>query len=204
MDDAEFVGWYGSWSPLGVRDVTLLLAGFDAPWWIVGGHAIERFTGVSRHHEDIDIAVLRPDAAQLLQVLAGEYHAWANASGTLTPMIDGRLDLPADAGQIWVRRDASSPWEADFVIAEQRDGTWVWRHDPTVTIALEDLVWTDADGVRFARPEIVLAHKARWCQPKDDLDFDTTWPLLDIRARAWLRTVVTTMYPDHPWLAHMT
>jgi hypothetical protein len=42
-------------------------------------------------------------------------------------MIDGRLDLPAEAGQIWVRRDASSPWEVDFVIAEERDGKWVWR-----------------------------------------------------------------------------
>jgi Aminoglycoside-2''-adenylyltransferase len=204
VDDAEFFGWYGPWSPIGVRDVRMLLSGLDAPWWIVGGHAIERFTGVSRHHDDIDVAVRRSDAAHLLKVLAREYHAWANASGTLTPMIDGRLDLPADAGQIWVRRDASSPREVDFVIAEERDGKWVWRHDPTVTIAYDDLVWADADGVRFARPEIVLAHKAKWRQTKDDLDFRTTWPLLDTPARSWLQTTLTSMYPDHPWLSHMT
>jgi hypothetical protein len=181
-----------------------LLVGLDAPWWIVGGHAIERFSGVRRHHEDIDVAVFRSDATRLLEVLAGKYHAWANASGTLTPMLDRRLDLPRDAGQIWIRRDASSPWEVDFVVAEERDGKWAWRHDPTVTMALEDLLWTDDDGVRFARPEIVLAHKAKWRQPKDDLDFEATWPQLDRPARSWLQTTVTAMYPAHPWLSHMT
>ena len=77
------------------------------------------------------------------------------------------------------RRSALSPWEVDFVIAEERDGNWVWRHDPTVTTSLADLTWMDDAGVRFARPEVVLAHKAKWRQPKDDLDFDAAWPLLD-------------------------
>jgi hypothetical protein len=170
---------------------------------IVGGHAIERFTGVHRHHEDIDVAVLRPDAGRLLEMLATEYHAWANSSGALTPMIDGRVDLPPHAGQIWVRRDALAPWEVDFVIAEERDGRWVWRHDPTVTMPLGELTWVDEDGVRFGRPEIVLAHNAKWRPRKDDLDFRATWPLLDNHARSWLQSTVTKMYPDHPWLRHM-
>jgi len=90
----------------------------------------------------------------------------------------------------------------DFVIAEERDGNWVWRHDPTVTMTLADLTWIDS-GVRFARPEVVLAHKAKWRHQKDDLDFDAAWPLLDDRARAWLRARVTAMYPDHAWLSRM-
>ena len=169
----------------------------------MGGQAIELFTGVSRPHDDIDVAVLRPDAAQLLEVLAAEYHSWANASGTLTPMIEQNLDLPVDSGQIWVRRNAQSPWEIGFVIAEERDGNWVWRHNRSVTMADEDLTWIAHEGVRVARPEIVLAHKARWRQPKDDLDFAATWPLRDAPSRAWLQTTLATMYPGHPWLAEM-
>jgi hypothetical protein len=203
VDDDAFFQWYGPWSPPTVREVSILLGGFEYPWWIVGGHAIELFTGVPRHHDDIDVVILRPHATQLLQVLAPNYHAWANASGTLTPMLDGRLDLPANAAQIWVRRDAQSPWEIDFSVADERDGNWVWRHDRSIAMTLGDVTWINPDGVQVSRPEIVLAHKAKWRQPKDDADFDSTWPLLDVPAKTWLRTTVTTMYPDHPWLAQM-
>jgi len=202
VDDEEFERWYGPWSPLDVRGVETLLERFDAPWWVVGGYAIEQFTRVARRHEDIDIAVFRPDGPQLLRALPADFHAWANSSGSLTPMVDGRVDLPSDVGQVWIRRGALSPWEVDFVIAEERDGDWVWRHDPTVTMTLADLTWID-NGVRFARPEVVLAHKARWRHQKDDLDFDAAWPLLDDRARVWLRATVTAMYPDHAWLSRM-
>ncbi len=154
-----------------------------------------------RDHEDIDVAVLRTDTARLLSILAAEYHVWANAAGALTPVLDRRVDVPAEAQQLWVRRNALSPWEVDFVVA---DGRWVWRHDPTVAMALSDVTWVDDNGVRFARAEIVLAHKAKWRTPKDDLDFNATWPLLAENARSWLRTTVTRMYPDHPWLRDMS
>jgi len=203
VDANDFVAWYGPWSPLNVAGVAKLLNGFLRPWWIVGGYAIERFSGVHRDHEDIDVAILRSDAPQLLQILSDQYHAWANASGTLTPMLDDRAELPSNAVQIWIRRDAQAPWAADFVISEERDGKWVWRHDAAVTMSLDELTWVDDDGVRFSRPEVVLAHKAKWRQSKDDLDFDATWPLLNSTARTWLRTTTRTLYPDHTWLAHM-
>ena len=203
MDDEEFLRWYGPWSPRDVGGVETLLDGFEAPWWVVGGYAIERFTGVARRHDDIDIAVLRPDAPQLLRFLAPDFHAWANSSGSLTPMLGGRDELPLDAGQIWIRRGARSPWEVDFVVGEERDGSWVWRHNPAVTMTVAELTWIDEAGVRFARPDVVLAHKAKWRQHKDDVDFDTTWPLLDNGAKAWLHATVTSMYPDHPWLSRM-
>ncbi len=119
-------------------------------------------------------------------------------------MLDGRVDVPAEAQQLPVRRHALSPWEVDFIVADERAGRWVWRHDPTVTMALSDVTWVDDDGVRFARAEIVLAHKAKWRTPKDDLDFNAAWPLLAENARSWLRTTVTTMYHDHPWPRDMS
>ena len=42
-------------------------------------------------------------------------------------------------------------WEVDFVIGEERDGSWVWRHNPAVTMTLAELTWIDEAGVRFAR-----------------------------------------------------
>jgi hypothetical protein len=104
---------------------------------------------------------------------------------------------------VWVREHALAPWVADFNLLDERDGAWVWKHDPTVAFPVSESTWVDGGGVRFARPEIVLAHKARWRQPKDDADFDASWPLLDEAARTWLRATVERLYPDHPWSATM-
>ena len=64
-EDVAFYDVYGDWDPLtpgGLRD---LMAGFPAAWWIVGGHAIEAFTGVRRFHEDIDLVVFDKDVPAL-------------------------------------------------------------------------------------------------------------------------------------------
>ena len=63
--------------------------------------------------------------------------------------------------------------------------------------------WLNTDGVRFEQPEIVLAHKARWRNPKDDEDFIVTWPRLDEPAQRWLHEQVERMYPGHDWLRTM-
>jgi hypothetical protein len=203
VDDDTFERWYGPWEPLSVAEISGLLGQFPGVWWIVGGQAIEAFTGVERAHEDIDVALFRRDVSALCSVLADRYHTWCNCSGSLHPVIDDPPDVPPEAGQIWIREHALAPWVADFVVMDERDGDWVWRHDPTVVISVEDSTWLHVDGVRFARPEIVLAHKARWRQPKDDADFASSWPLLDEPARHWLRATIERMYPHHPWLHAM-
>jgi hypothetical protein len=47
----------------------------------------------------------------------------------------------------------------------------------------------------------VLHHKARLHRPKDTVDLEVAWPLLDADARAWLRDAVRRERADHPWLA---
>jgi len=37
LPPAEFAHWYGPWEPLDPGSVTEFMAGFDRPWWIVGG-----------------------------------------------------------------------------------------------------------------------------------------------------------------------
>jgi hypothetical protein len=68
---------------------------------------------------------------------------------------------------VWIREHALAPWAVDFVVLDDRDGGWVWKHDPNVVMSVRNSTWLNADGVRFARPEIVLAHKARWRNPKE-------------------------------------
>jgi len=50
-DLAEGEYWerlYGRWEPFDPAAAQEFLAGFDRPWWVVGGWAIEAFTGVGR------------------------------------------------------------------------------------------------------------------------------------------------------------
>jgi hypothetical protein len=42
------------------------MGGFDAPWWIAGGWALDLWIGSeSRPHRDLDVAILRGDQKKL-------------------------------------------------------------------------------------------------------------------------------------------
>lgn len=47
-EDLEFYDRYGPWDALDPVDLQALMDGVPEPWWIVGGHAIDAFTGVTR------------------------------------------------------------------------------------------------------------------------------------------------------------
>ena len=44
-EDEAFCDVYGDWEPLTPAELRDLMAGFPAPWWVVGGCAVEAFTG---------------------------------------------------------------------------------------------------------------------------------------------------------------
>ncbi len=46
----------------------------------------------------------------------------------------------------------------------------------------------------------MLLFKAKHARLKDDADFARLLPLLDRDRRAWLRTVLTDVHPQHRWL----
>jgi RimJ/RimL family protein N-acetyltransferase len=203
MSDQEFERWYGPWDPLSPPEISDLLRGFNGPWMIVGGHAIEAFTGVHRKHEDVDVAILRRDLSALRASLSDRYQAWSAGSGLLRPLNADHPELPAGAGQVWIREHAQAPWRADFILLTDRDGDWISNHDQSMTFAFDDSSWRDAAGIPFVRPEIALAHKARKLASRHDHDFGVTWPLLDDAARRWLQETVERLYPKHPWLNRM-
>ena len=165
---------------------------------MAGGWAIEAFTGVSRQHEDIDLAVFRRDLDALRRHLEGDWHLWAASEQGLLYLAPDRL-MPEHSEQVWLREHALAPWRAELVLNPDAYGRWQFKRDPSVVLPLEQAVWV-RDGVRYLRPELVLAHKVRTARPKDDADLQAALPLLGATERGWLTTYVRREDPTHPWL----
>lgn len=199
MTDEEFFRWYGAWDPLDPPGVAALMAGFDRPWWIVGGWSVEAFTGVSREHEDVDLSILACDIPAFRAHLGEAWTPWSNDGGTLRPLSDRFPEVLDVESQIWLRRSAHEPWVVDLPITPDRDGLWTNKRDPAHVVPVEEATWVAADGIRYLRPEIALLYKAALHRPKDDGDLAAVWPRLDEAARTWLRDSVARLYPDHPW-----
>ncbi|HET6626002.1 MAG TPA: hypothetical protein VFG63_06395 [Nocardioidaceae bacterium] len=199
-EDLEFYDRYGPWEPLDPVALHQLMAGFPAPWWIVGGHAIEAFTGVVRPHEDIDLVVFSRHVPQLREHFRGRYHLWSNDGGTLRPLDDRFPEPFHDRCQVWVRENARSPWVIDCPLNPDVDGLWQSKRDDTHVAPLEDVTWVDRRGIRFLDPAIVLRYKATQNREKDRHDLDNTWPLLSLDQRQWLLDAVRAADPNHPWL----
>ena len=202
-EDEAFFRWYGAWEPLDPDGVAELMAGFDRPWWVVGGWSIEAFTGRPREHEDVDVSILGRDLAAFRAHVGDEWNLWSNHGGTLRPFNDRHPEVLDVGSQVWIRRSAADPWVVDLVPTPDRDGFWTSKRDPDLVAPLDDMTWVADTGIRYQRPEVTLHYKAVLHRPKDDRDLAVTWPLLEPAARAWLVDVVGRLYPDHPWLALM-
>ncbi|QNN52024.1 hypothetical protein [Nocardioides mesophilus] len=198
-EDRAFLDVYGPWDPLAPAELQRLMAGFEPPWWVVGGHAIEAFTGVRRVHEDIDLVVFADDVQALRAQLGGTFHLWGMNDGTMRVIDERHPDPVHPLCQIWMRVDASSPWRVDCILNPSAEGRWQSRHDDSFVADLDEVTWVAADGIRYLDPAITLLFKARQQRPKDAIDLANTWPLLPPERRAWLRDAVAHRYPDHPW-----
>jgi hypothetical protein len=199
-------GTFDCLDPVGIRE---FLAGFERPWWVVGGWAIEAFTlehgaGARREHEDIDVSILGCDVPALREHVGDSCQLWNIADGALRPLIDRWPDVQHPESQIWARRDARSPWIFDMPLTPDRDGLWTNKRIPDHVAPVEEVTWLAGDGIRYLDPEIVLLYKARLERGKDTRDLDRVWPLMDDRARAWLREKVALLHPGHAWLESMS
>lgn len=195
----QFDRWYGGWDPLDPSTIGAFMAGFDRPWWIVGGWSIEAFTGVSRPHEDMDISILSSDAEAFRVFLGEHWTPWNVDNSWFRPFDERFTDVRPDS-QVWVRRDAQSPWVLDVPLTPDTDGRWTSKRNRAHTEELEDVTWIAPDGLRYAKPEVTLMFKAAQSREKDRLDAEVALPMLDARARRWLVDAIGDMDPEHPWL----
>lgn len=202
-EERAFFDLYGAWDALDLDGARAFFDGFDRPWWVVGGWAIEAFTGAPREHEDIDISMLACDVPALREFVGDWWHLWTNVNGQLRPLTDSQPDLPEPDCQLWVRRNARSPWVMDMPLTPDVDGLWRNKRMQEHVALLDEVTWLTDQGVRVASPEIVLLFKAAGDRRKDRRDLALTWPLLDEHQREWLLDAVRRLYPEHPWLARL-
>lgn len=198
-EDVAFCDVYGDWDPLTPTELRALMAGFPEPWWVVGGYAVEAFTGVPRFHEDIDLVVFSDDLPALREQFRDVYHLWCNYGGTFRILDDEHPEPLHPLSQIWMRRDSRSPWRIDCPLNPRRDGLWQSKRDDDLVAELDEVTWVADDGIRYLNPEISLHYKALQHRTKDDIDLDNVWPLLAAEKRTWLRETVRRTYPGHPW-----
>lgn len=199
-DDLAFLDVYGDWDPLTPRELAGLMDGFPHPWWLVGGHALEAFTGVPRFHEDIDLVVFGVHLPALREQLGGTFHLWCNHGGTFRILDDEHPEPLHPLCQVWMRENARSPWRVDCILNPGDGSRWVSRRDESVELDLDEVTWVAEDGIRYLTPEMALFFKAKQHRRKDEVDLANAWPLMSRTQRAWLRDAVRRAYPDgHPW-----
>lgn len=196
---------YGPWLERKPPDAAELFAGYPGRWWIAGGWAIEAFTGIRRHHSDLDPSIPRDDLPQLRRHLAGRIDLWSADQETLRVLLPDDIgdDQLADSCEnVWARRSGGDPWEYDIILMSTAQDRWVFKRDSRISRPIQEIVWTQ-DGIDYLRPEIQLLHKARGLRAVDQQDFEAVWPMLDRDDQNWLQEALEMVHPDHPWLAAM-
>lgn len=197
LDDEAFQRLYGRWAGLTPTEVSTLLDGAPFRWWVAGGWAAEAAGGAARRHDDTDVAVLARDLEGARAWLAA-FHLWEAHDGTLRPLLPGDALAPR-RDQLWVRRDADSPWVLDLALTPTDGDDWLFKRDHSLRLPLDEIGHT-VDGVPYLRPCIVFLYKARQQRPKDEADFASALPRLAAADRDWLAAALERVHPGHPWL----
>lgn len=193
------------WDPLSISEVAALFAEADFPWWLGGGYAIEQFVGVSfRPHGDIDVLILRRDAASVRDLLH-EWDLWAaDPPGTLRPWRQGEL-LPSNVFDVWCRRHAGDDWRFQLMLDDADGDVWISRRSIRVSLPIEELGFRGPAGIPTLKPEVQLFYKAKAPRPKDVQDFERCLPRLTREQCDWLRRSIATAYGEHNrWLVKLS
>jgi len=174
------------------------MRGFDSPWFVAGGWALDLFRGsVSRPHADVEIALFREDQQALRRHLAGwEFEKVEGGRRSRWP-VDEWLALP-----IHEVHGSASPgsWQVEFLLNEREGDQWVYRRNGAVRCPAREVGLRSADGIPFLRPAIVLLYKAKARRPIDEQDFQMVRSALGAGERAWFRGALEVCHPDHDWL----
>ena len=198
----EFERIYGRVAPLTLTQVRDLFEGADLRWWICGGWSLELDDQPRREHTDVEVGIVRAELPTVRNWLA-DYHLWDIHAGTLTYM-KSEFELPEDHEQLWVRRDAYSPWLIDLMLTPIEGDTWFYKRDRRLSRPYAEAISTGQDGIPRQRPEIGLLFKARRREPRDEEDFAAVVPRLSAANRRWLRDAIElTEPPGNPWLERL-
>jgi hypothetical protein len=179
--------------------VAALMSGFERPWFVVGGWAIDLFLGrETRAHHDVEIGVFRDDQRALYHHLAG-WQLSASIGKAWQPWQGEWIALPNH--QIRARSDTAELPVFDAMLNERDGDLWRFRRNLAAARPVSACVLISSIGLPYLAPEVGLLFKAKAPRLKDQADFDNAIAWLGHERRAWLKHSVELCYPESPWLA---
>ena len=182
LSEDEFLGLYGPWQPMTPAEIAEMLRDCAADWHVAGGRAARAGASAERRHEDTDVAVLARDLDAIRAAMRG-WHLWENYNGALRPLLPGVPDQ-TECHQVWVRRDARSPWRMEFLVDRvSTEEEWVFKRDQSVRVPWDQAVHR-IDGIQYLQPELALLFKAGQDREKDREDLAVA--RLTPERRQWL------------------
>ena len=189
----------------GFRDVfeaVKNLDGYDLPWAVCGGWAIDLFVNqITRHHKDVDFAVRRRDQLVLQAHLLSKGWTLEKAvSGQLIPWQRNEwIDLPVHI--IWCKNPEAYPDFIELLFEDVTDTHYLYRKDSSITFPVDKMIIASACGISILAPEIVLLYKSRAPEdPPAASDFSNASLKLSPDSCDWLAAALRKSNPGHPWL----
>jgi hypothetical protein len=104
---------------------------------------------------------------------------------------------------LWCRPVRAAHWSLELMLEELQGEDWVFRRLSSIRMPLDSLLKRTSHGVPYLTPEVQLLYKARHPRVKDQADFENALPRLESRERAWLSDALSTIDPEHAWLARL-
>ena len=171
-----------------------------APWCIAGGYALELFVGSAfRAHADIDILIFRKHQLALQNHFSG----WEMYYGTRPGLAywEKGLFLEKPYYDIWARKGAAKPWQFQIMLMDTEGEEWIFKRDENIRGLSDNLFLYTDKGIPILHPAIQLLYKSKHIRPKDELDYQKAYHLLDVQSKKWLSDCLNQLYPKgHLWL----
>lgn len=180
------------------RAVATIMVGFDRPWCIAGGWAIDlELRRVTRAHCDLEIALFRQDQHALCGHLPDCDFFYVRDGKAVKWDLREVLTLPIHE----IHAVSTDGWKLEFLLNERDAIDWMYRRDTRIRRSLDKAIRRGDEGIPVLAAEIVLLYKSKSPRPQDELDFRVMHETLDPESRAWLVDALHMTSPEHPWIS---
>lgn len=189
--------------PCGLDAALSLMHGFQLPWCVAGGWALDLFLGhPTRPHADVEIAIFRDDQGAIKAHLAG-WQFFKMVGGKRRYWTNDEPPLALPVHEIHAESAGHPPRGLEVLLNERKGKHWVFRRKKSVRRRMEHVIVKTAHGVPILAPEIVLLYKAKDPREKDEADFEAARGALGGERREWLRLALEDAHPEHAWLKQL-